>query len=208
MRHTEWIHFGCGRCAPEEWSNYDSSPSLRLEKLPLIGGLVPTGPYGRFPMNVLYGDIVRGLQVAPGTVDLLYCSHVLEHLSLADLRTALRNCHDMLRKGGVFRLVLPDIEYMIDQYRNDGSEQAALRFMENTLLGQKTRVRGFRGFVRSWLGNSHHLWMWDYKAFAAELRAAGFSNVRRAGYNDSHHEAFRLVETPDRWDHELGIECS
>ena len=114
----------------------------------------------------------------------------------------------MLQTGGVFRLVLPDIEYMIDQYRNEGTEQAAIRFMENTLLGQKTRDRGFRGFLRSWLGNSHHLWMWDYKALAAELQTAGFSNVRRAGYNDSLNEAFRHVETADRWEHELGIECS
>jgi SAM-dependent methyltransferase len=208
MRHIEWVHFGCGLCAPDDWSNYDSSPTLRLEKLPLAGALVPAGPYGRFPANVLYGDIVKGLPVAAGSVDLLYCSHVLEHLSLADLRTALRNCRDKLREGGVFRLVLPDVEFIIDEYRNDPTENAAVHFMENTLLGQKSRDRTFRGLLRSWLGNSHHLWMWDYKGLAAELRNAGFRNVRRASYNDSLHDAFRLVETADRWERQLGIECS
>jgi hypothetical protein len=208
MTHPKWIHFGCGLCAPVEWSNYDSSPTLQLEKLPLVGALVPAGPYGRFPKNVLYGDIVKGLPVAPATAELVYCSHVLEHLSLADLRTALRNCRRMLQEGGVFRLVLPDVEYMIEQYRNDVSEQAAIRLMEHTLLGCPKRDRGLRGFVRSWLGNSRHLWMWDYKSLAAELRDAGFHNVRRAAYNDSLHEAFRLVEQADRWANELGIECS
>lgn len=208
MTHSEWIHFGCGLCAPNEWSNYDSSPTLRLGKLPLVGALVPAGPYGRFPANVLYGDIVKGLPVTPETAELLYCSHVLEHLSLADLRTALRNCRRILREGGVFRLVLPDVEYIINEYCNDVSDQAALRLMENTLLGCIKRDRGLQGLLRSWLGNSRHLWMWDYKSLAAELRDAGFHNVRRASYNDSLHKAFRLVEQPDRWTNELGIECS
>ena len=30
------------------------------------------------------------------------------------------------------------------------------------------------------LGNSRHLWLWDYEAAACELTAAGFRNVRRA----------------------------
>ena len=208
MKQRKWIHFGCGLCAPAEWSNYDNSPTLRLEKLPLIGRLVPAGPYGRFPRNVLYGDIVNGLPVVPATADLLYCSHVLEHLSLGDLRIALRNCRRVLREGGTFRLVLPDLEYMIDLYRGDGTEHAAIQFIDNTLLGYRTRDRGFHGLLRAWLGNSHHLWMWDFKALAAELRNAGFTMIRRAAYNDSSFEAFRQVEIPNRWKHSLGIECS
>ncbi len=208
MTHSGWIHFGCGLCAPTEWTNYDSSPTLRLQKLPLVGQFVPAGPYGRFPKNVLYGDIVKGLPVARGTAELLFCSHVLEHLSLTDLRKALRQCRLMLRSGGVFRLVLPDLEFLIDQYRIDATEGAAIRFMENTLLGRPTREIGVRGFARSWLGNSQHLWMWDYKALAAELSKAGFQCIRRAQHNDSGLEPFRFVETADRWADALGIECS
>jgi len=208
MTHSGWIHFGCGLCAPTEWTNYDSSPTLRLQQLPLIGRFVPAGPYGRFPKNVLYGDIVKGLPVARGTAELLFSSHVLEHLSLTDLRTALRQCRLMLRAGGVFRVVLPDLEFLIDQYRIDATEDAAIRFMENTLLGRRTREIGVRGFARSWLGNSQHLWMWDYKALAAELSKAGFNRIRRAHHNDSGLEPFRFVETADRWADALGIECS
>jgi len=208
MTHSGWIHFGCGLCAPTEWTNYDSSPTLRLQQLPLIGRFVPAGPYGRFPKNVLYGDIVKGLPVARGTAELLFSSHVLEHLSLTDLRKALRQCRLMLRSGGVFRLVLPDLEFLIDQYRIDATEGAAIRFMENTLLGRPTREIGVRGFARSWLGNSQHLWMWDYKALAAELSKAGFNRIRRAHHNDSGLEPFRFVETADRWEDALGIECS
>lgn len=207
MSSELWVQFGCGLCAPEEWVNYDSSPTLRFQRLPLVGSLVPSGPYGRFPANVLFGDIVNGLPLPDGAAELLYCSHVLEHLSLEDLRRALRNCRKVLRLGGVFRLVLPDIELLVNQYKADAAADAAIRFMENTLLGKKRRPRGVGSLAREWLGNSQHLWMWDYKALAAELEKAGFQSVRRAAWNDSSVAAFVIVESPERWKDALGIEC-
>lgn len=208
MRSALWIQFGCGNCAPESWLNYDSSPTLQLQRLPLIGRLVPSGPYGRFPANVLFGDIVAGLPVTDHAASLLYCSHVLEHLSLDDLRKSLRNCRRVLQPGGTFRLVLPDLEFMVDEYKHDPTPEAAIRLMENTILGKKTRSRGIRDFMREWLGNSQHLWMWDYKALAMELNEAGFRKIRRARFGDSPCAAFSDVESADRWKNSLGIECS
>lgn len=207
MTRGDWIHFGCGLCAPEEWTNFDCSPSLRLQRLPLVGRFVPGGPHGRFPPGVRYGDIVRGLPVSCGSARLVYSSHVLEHLSLEDLRSALRNCRRVLASEGVFRCVLPDLGHLVKEYVADGSAGAAVRFMENTLLGEPRRDRGLRGLLRHWLGNSRHLWMWDYEGLAEELRVAGFTGIRRAAFHDSEHAAFQLVEAADRWENALGIEC-
>ena len=57
-----YVHYGCHHCAPVEWLNFDASPTLRLERLPVIGRLVRKNA-GRFPSNILYGDIVSGLYV-------------------------------------------------------------------------------------------------------------------------------------------------
>ena len=81
-----YVQFGCGSCAPEGWRNFDASPRLRLEKCPVIGRFIRQPV---FPSNCEYGDIVKGLPFAPVTVDVLYSSHVLEHLSLEDLRMTL-----------------------------------------------------------------------------------------------------------------------
>ena len=32
-----YIHYGCGLDAPKEWINFDASPTLRLQKTPLLG---------------------------------------------------------------------------------------------------------------------------------------------------------------------------
>lgn len=201
------IQFGCGLHAPEQWLNFDASPMLRLQKLPLLGRFVPAGPFGRFPRNVRYGDIARGLPVPENSVEYLYCSHVLEHLSLSELRLALRNCHRYLKPGGIFRLVVPDLEFIARQYVNASNPEAALEFMRTTYLGEEERPRSLIAFLRRWLGGSQHLWMWDYKSLANELRQSGFIKIRRASLADSGIPAFTWVEDPQRWEDALGIQC-
>ena len=109
------IHFGCAWSAPDSWANYDASPTLRFERIPLIGKLY-TKNDNRFPDNVEYGNIVKGLPISNNSCDYVYCSHVLEHLSLNDCRRALKNTHRIMKNGGVFRLVLPDLEFHVKEY--------------------------------------------------------------------------------------------
>jgi SAM-dependent methyltransferase len=200
------VQFGCGWCAPEGWRNFDASPTLRFERVPLVGRLWSKNA-SRFPDNVECGDIVKGLPVADESCANVYSSHVLEHLCLADFRTALRNTYSLLRPGGVFRFVLPDLRYHIERYVAGDTSEAASTFMRETALGCETRVRGLRGLMVTWLGNSSHLWMWDYQAVELELRRVGFVEIRRASFNDSLEPSFRKVETEGRWRDCLGVEC-
>lgn len=159
----------------------------------------------RFPETVEYGDVVAGLPVPDGACEAVYCSHVLEHLSLADFRKALAEAFRILSAGGVFRGVLPDLEHYVELYRRDGGEEAAHDFMRGTLLGEETRARGLPALATALLGNSQHRWMWDYKGIAAELRRAGFINVRRAEMGDERTDLFGTVEDPGRWVNCLGF---
>ncbi len=135
------------------------------------------------------------------------CSHVLEHLSLEDFRTALRNTHVLLKENGLFRFVVPDLRILATRFVNDESSASALRFMQVTGLGQEKRERGLQGFVVEWLGNTRHRWMWDYPSIATELEKAGFRNIRRAYFNDSNDPMFLKVEEKERWEDCLGVEC-
>jgi hypothetical protein len=82
-----------------------------------------------------------------------------------------------------------------------------MNFMSGTLLGKERRNRGWMGVMVEWLGNSQHLWMWDYKSIKCELQKAGFINIRRAEFGDSSRSVFQDVEDPKRWENCLGIEC-
>jgi SAM-dependent methyltransferase len=206
-RTGQLIQFGCGLCAPTQWRNFDASPTLRLQRLPLIGKFVPAGEFGRFPSNVEYGDITTGLPIADASVELLYCSHVLEHITLEELRQALQNCYRYLQPGGIFRMVLPDLEVLAQQYLNSTDPDASLVFMQESWLGMSSRRRDLLGFLKTWLSGSHHLWMWDYKSLSRELTQAGFTDIRRARLGDSGITEFTDLENPERWQNELGIQC-
>lgn len=203
---NDLIHYGCGLSAPAGWRNFDGSPTVRAKRLPVIGALL-SRVGAPFPANVEFGDITRRMPVPDGSARLVYCSHVLEHLPLAGLRAALRETFRMLKSGGTFRLVVPDLEVLIDAYKASDADDAAIKFVSDTLMGQEDRPAGTGGMLREALGNSPHRWMWDYKSLAAELRGAGFVGVRRAQFGDNPDPALAAVEDESRWLDCLGIEC-
>ena len=201
-----YLQYGCGFFAPDRWINFDASPTLRFERIPIIGKLYTRNSI-RFPTNVRYGDIVKGLSVPENSCKGIYCSHVLEHLTLSTFRIALKNTYKILSSGGYFRLVLPDLEYAIIKYSMNSSPDAALVFLKSTALGQEYRNQGLKGFIKEWFGKSRHLWMWDYKSIEVELADTGFVNIRRAEYGDCIDLRFSEVEDKERWNNCLGVEC-
>lgn len=203
-----YVQYGAGNTGPEGWLLFDSSPMLRLQRLPLIGRAIRCRCQTQFADVIRYGDIVRGLPVADRSAHAVYCSHVLEHLSLHDLRVALRNTHRVLEPGGTFRMVLPDLRRMAIEYVRDQSPGAAIRFMRKIQLGTEARPRRFMDWLRYWLGNSDHLWLWDFQSLSQELLKAGFKDPRRAYFHDSGDPMFDAAEQASRWHLALGIQCT
>lgn len=203
----KFAQYGCGLSAPEEWLNFDASPTLRVQRIPVLKALLKPKPV--FPSNVRYGDIIKGLPLKENELEGIYCSHVLEHLSLEDFRIALRNTYKVLKPEGMFRLVLPDLEFYARTYLEElsgGDTLAAMTFIKQSMLGIERRPRGLGGMLRSFLGNSHHLWLWDYPSLSAELAVAGFRDIRRCEYRDG-PEVFYTVEEEGRFVNCLAIEC-
>lgn len=211
---SQYVQYGCGLSSPDSWINFDASPNLWLERLPVLGrfysgtkalegGIVRL----RFPENIRYGDIVKGLPIEPNSCTGVYASHVLEHLTLEDFSIALENTIKILKPSGLFRIIVPDLEIAAKNYLSSEAETASIDFLKSTLLGIESRPKGYGGFVRSFLGNSNHLWMWDYKSLKHELSKAGFIQIRKASFNDSRDPAFADVEHQSRFIDAVAIEC-
>ena len=211
MDNKLFVQYGCGLSAPQQWKNFDTSPTLRIQKIPILGNILKRKLNTIFPNNVLYGDVVKGLPIKENECNSVYCSHVLEHLSLNDFRKALSETCRILKPGGVFRCIVPDLEVIAKNYiqaLQTKSETASINFIgNNTLLGVVERTRGLKGLITAYYGNAHHLWMWDYYSLSAELKKAGFKEIRRAIFNDSIHPEFKLVEDKQRFENAVAIEC-
>ena len=206
----KYVQYGCGLSAPKEWTNFDVSPTLRIQKIPIIGLFLKRKLNTTFPSNVLYGDIIKGLPIKQNSCDGLFCSHILEHLSLNDLRKALINSYSILKENGIFRCIVPDIECLARHYiaeLDSGNKSASLSFIEDTLLGIKERPKGFKRMVISSFGNARHNWMWDKYSLTEELNIIGFREIRECKFNDSNDEMFKHVEEENRFKNAVAIEC-
>ena len=210
-----FVQYGCGLSNPESWHNFDASPRLRIENLPIINFLMRSSGKKLFPDNVKYGDIIKGLPYSPGEVDNIYCSHVLEHLDRKSIKLALDNTFKILKPNGVFRLIVPDLSWRVDEYvrlRDKGQVDAADKLMRSCLLGQEKQKKGIEARVRAMFGNAEHLWMYDENAMRELLMQAGFVNIRRCDFGDSADAVFSTVENRDRFyenngERELAIEA-
>ena len=196
-----YVQYGCGWSAPNEWLNFDASLTLRFERIPVIGRLY-TKNEARFPENVRYGDIVKGLPLPENCADGVYASHVLEHLSYEDSYKALRNTYRILKPGGIFRLIAPDLRARAVAYlkaADDEDSEASVRFMRSTSLGIETRRRGLFGWLLDTLGRSTHLWMWDSSSMKQALIETGFVHVRDCEYGYCEDDMFEKVEDYERF---------
>lgn len=131
-----YIQYGSGLSAPKEWINFDVSPTLRFQRIPILGILFSKIIKPEFPKNIKYGDITKGLpRILPNSCNGIYCSHVLEHLSLSDFRTAINNTYKLLKPGGIFRLVMPNFNNLVTSYidhKNKKNSEACHIFMKNS----------------------------------------------------------------------------
>ena len=89
------VNIGCGEVFHPAWINLDIAPISR---------------------EVRRLDARKPLPFGDGEVDAVYHSHVLEHLGPAEAEAFLRECRRILRRGGIIRVVVPDLEGIARAY--------------------------------------------------------------------------------------------
>ncbi|MHB8527711.1 MAG: class I SAM-dependent methyltransferase [Candidatus Acidiferrales bacterium] len=83
------VNLGCGQRFHPDWENLDFAPVSAA---------------------VRACDLQKGIPFPDGTFDVVYHSHVLEHFPKQFAPSFLRECHRVLKSGGVIRVAIPDLE--------------------------------------------------------------------------------------------------
>lgn len=127
---------------------------------------------------------------------------------------ALANTCSLLKPGGIFRLVVPDLAWRARKFldaHERGDPNAADEFMRTTYLGKATPMSGVVGRIQHMYGNSAHRWMYDFGLMERLLREAGFVDIRRCKFGDALDPMFAMVEDEGRFydsgHEELAIEA-
>lgn len=198
------VNIGCGQTPTRGWKNLDNSLSLHLSRIPLLPdllhklGFLDTFQYRfiRFARenDIDYGDAAKGLPIQSDSVDVLYSSHMLEHLDRNEADRFLKEVFRVLRPGGIIRIAVPDIKKQVAQYNESGDADAFIEATHLCVPRPRSLVQRLRLLL---VGTRHHQWMYDGNSLSRLLQKHGFvkAEVLPAGQTRIHgHEPLDLQE--------------
>lgn len=179
------INIGCGRTPTEGWRNYDNSWSVRLAKVPFLAALLYKArilslhqyEFIAFAQhfNIRWADATKCIPEKSDSVDAIYCSHMLEHLDQDEVARFLSEARRVLKRNGVIRIAVPDINYHIRAYLKN---QDADIFVHSTGLARDKPRTFLQALIFLLCGARNHHWMYDGESLCNRLIIAGFEAPR------------------------------
>ena len=198
------LNLGCGGVQPEGWINTDSSLNMLVQRMPVIGKVVPKLLKKRTydNANVTYMNVTKKWKFADDSVDVVYASHLFEHLTVAQGDFFLDEAYRVLKFQGIIRLVVPDLYRMtkiyIRDYENGHENPSApllhgLNLHRENMYGEKIRLP--KKMLYEWQGYPHmHKYMYDSKSLSIRLKEHGFVNIQSMSWGVSGIESISDVE--------------
>jgi len=190
------LNLGCGAVRPKGWTNTDSSLNANLQKIPVVGKLI-TRQFNDVvydSSNFVYMNLNKPWKYGDNTVDVVYASHLFEHLTLKSAALFLQEAYRSLRPGGVIRLVVPDLykisKKYIAEFESGNVEDPTEFIMWAVNMHREgqygARLGWFKKFVLENQGYPHqHKYMYDEKSLAKKMRDAGFVDLLSLEYGVS-----------------------
>jgi SAM-dependent methyltransferase len=197
------LNLGCGLVRPDGWTNTDSSLNSLLQKFPLGKGLARRLSRTVYDAgNATYMNLNRPWPYGDESVDVVYASHLFEHLTRKHATLFLNEAYRTLKPGGVIRLVVPDLQQLAREYvtrAESGDPEASHEFLYCLNLhrdgqygdGRRLPVRVVN---RLQAFPSQHKYMYDRLSLRARLEAAGFVDLLDGRYGESQHLAGEIQE--------------
>lgn len=150
------LHVGCGRVNSPEFINIDALPYAHV--------------------HVVTDNITRLSQFGDETADMVYMSHILEHMRATELTPVLQEMRRVLRPGGILRLSVPDFDRILDVYR---ASDADLDVIRAWLMGGQDDEYNI------------HYSVFNRKSLSRLLQETGFRDIRSWDPQNCKHHDFK-----------------
>ncbi len=200
------------------WNNVDSSWLFRLARHPGASrllrrlGLISDARWERLQKldrDAVVWNLSKGIPFPDSSFDVVYHSHVLEHIDRDKAPAFLEECSRVLKPGGFLRIVVPDLEALLGRYGNiverldDGGDRAAWmeqhggvldelfdQMVRRVPISRQTQPPIVRRLEDVFVGGTAragilHRWMYDRFSLAELLSQCGFEEVRVASPAES-----------------------
>lgn len=146
----KFLHLGCGNKHIDGFINIDARDDVGADEV---------------------DDVKLLTKYENNSVDIIYASHILEHITRIEYTSVLSRWYDTLKVGGTLRIAVPDIEQVFKHYQ----EHKDLRMLRGFLWGGQT------------YGFNYHYCGWDFNTLKEDLKNVGFRNIKRYDWKKTEH---------------------
>ncbi len=149
-----YIHLGCGEINSKGYINVDGRA---------------------FPHIHHISNVTNLSMFKDSFADLIYASHVLEHLSISNIKVVLEEWKRVLKPGGILRLGVPDFDTIIQIYNENNKN---IDLIWRPLLGGQEYKQNF------------HFAIFNESYLESLLKDSGFSEIRKWVAKEVDHHDF------------------
>jgi|SRR5579883_1442186 predicted SAM-dependent methyltransferase len=199
------LNLGCGSHIPNGWVNVDYAMGAWIAKLPILSTINKKLKIINFDWSdrIFIHDLRKQFPWADNSVDVIYSSHTLEHLSKSEGRHFLRECHRVLKPNGIIRIIVPDLRAIIDKYTQ--GKIAADQVLDELYVSYESPRDGalkrrLAPFIRF-----PHKCMYDTPTLLRIFSEMGFEGTSKGAF-ESEIDDVRVIEQLDRTDEAVIVE--
>ena len=164
----------------------------------------------------IVGDADK-IELPDGSCDVVFSSHVFEHIPHVKLPSVIAEINRVLKPGGIFRILVPDLARIARAYVESDEEFFRAAQREDEKIRTDLGLGGsFMNFIVSpgqdtallnrelntFIAGYAHVYSYDYRMMSTILQSIGFE-TRNAGFNDSVIEEMRtplhVIGLQDHW---------
>jgi predicted SAM-dependent methyltransferase len=172
------LHIGAGSKLIEGWLNTD------VDFIPAIMRMDATQPFP-FPDS---------------TFEYVYTEHMIEHVPYPKAAAMLRECRRVMRRGGVIRVVTPNLAAVVGLYTNklEPDQERYLSWLCKMFVPQdcpQNATSAINVMFRSW----GHQFIYDEETLRTSMDAAGFRCIERNVLGESRYPDLRNIENQQRY---------
>lgn len=171
------FHLGCGTIFIPNYLNIGWWPHLGESTL-------YSNPNGVLNTYLYNHDLVKGIPAADNSLEVVYHSHLLEHLTNVEGVDFIAACYRVLQPGGILRILVPDLELWSKKYI-DGDQFFFDEYLRVGLANNKELYPTNGAIFMGMLHNHGHKMGYDFETLTGILERAGFHRIRRTMVQDS-----------------------
>lgn len=153
--------------------------------------------------NIAYLNAGNRFPIESDTFDFVYSEHLFEHLKVEQQLNMLSESYRILKKGGILRIAMPNIDYLFKVYDQPANAENRdyvewyvntmphLKAVKNLVVGKEEHyIYAINNFFKAW----GHQVIHNVNSISKLALQCNFSEVRECAVGESEVSIFQNIE--------------